>query len=74
VAVAASKRELIEAVVAEMSDGIECVLGFWMGLIENALRDPQLTTLGRLNAVRVIVEQYRDSAEGTGGGVDGYVA
>lgn len=71
---AASDHELIEAVVAEMSQGIECALGFWMGQIENALGDPQLTTLGRLNAVRAIVQQYHHSSTETGITVDGYVA
>lgn len=71
---AASDHELIEAVAAEMSQGIECALGFWMGQIENALGDPQLTTLGRLNAVRAIVQQYHHSSTETGITVDGYVA
>jgi hypothetical protein len=73
-ATVASDRELIEAVVAEMSDGIDCALGFWIGQIENALGDPHLTTLGRLNAVRSIVQQYRNRATETGVGADGYVA
>jgi len=54
---------LIEAVVAEMSDGIECAVNFWMTQIEEALRDPRLTTLGRMNAVQEIVEQYRATGE-----------
>ena len=70
----ASDHELIEAVIAEMSLGIECALGFWMGQIEHALGDPQLTTLGRLYAVRAIVQQYRHSTTETGITVDGYVA
>lgn len=71
---AASDHQLIEAVVAEMSQGIECALGFWMGQIEQALSDPQLTTLGRLYAVRAIVLEYRHSTTETGIRVDGYVA
>lgn len=71
---AASDHALIEAIVAEMSQGIECALGFWMGQIENALGDPQLTTLGRLYAVRAIVQQYRHGTTETGITVDGYVA
>lgn len=69
-----SNRELIEAVAEEMSQGIECALGFWMGQIEHALGDPRLTTLGRLNAIRTIVQQYRQGSAATGVGVDGYVA
>lgn len=71
---AASDHELIQAVVAEMSQGIECALGFWMEQIEDALSDPQLTTLGRLYAVQAIVQQYRHSTTETGIRVDGYVA
>lgn len=73
-ATVASDRELIQAVVAELSQGIESALGFWMGQIENALGDPHLTTLGRLNAVRAIVQEYRHGGKETGVGVDGYVA
>jgi hypothetical protein len=65
---------LIEAVINEMSEGIESAVGFWMEQIENALGDPHLTTLGRLNAVRAIVQQYRHSTTETGVGVNGYVA
>ena len=73
-ATAAADRALIEAVVAEMSKGIECAVDFWFGQIEGALRDPRLTTLGRLNAVQAIVKQYRTTTEELGPGTDGYVA
>lgn len=64
---------LIEAIVSEMSEGIECAVGFWMGQIENALHDPKLTTLGRMNAVQEIVKVYRNSGE-FGIGHDGHAA
>ncbi len=51
-------RELIEAVIVEMQDGIERAVGFWMTQIEQALRDPALTTLGRMNAVQEVVNRY----------------
>ena len=70
----ASDRELIEAVVNEMSAGIECALGFWMGQIETALEDPRLTTLGRLNAIRAVMQEYRYSTVEKEVRVDGYVA
>jgi hypothetical protein len=73
-ATAAADRALIEAVVAEMSDGIECAVGFWIAQIEGALQDPRLTSLGRLNAVQEIVKQYRRTTEELGASVDGYVA
>jgi hypothetical protein len=67
----ATDRELIEAVVGEMHDGIERAVGYWMAQIESALRDPHLTTLGRMNAVKEIVNQY---AAGRSGGSHGYAA
>ena len=70
----ASDHELIEAVIAEMSLGIECALGFWMGQIEHALGDPELTSLGRLNAVRAIVHNFRHQPTEMGSRADGYVA
>ncbi len=54
---------LIDAIVTEMSEGIECAVNFWMTQIESALRDPRLTTLGRMNAVQEIVKHYRTRCE-----------
>jgi hypothetical protein len=73
-ATVATDRALIEAVVAEMSDGIACAVEFWIVQIENVLQDPRLTTLGRLNLVREIVKQFRCTSKESGAKVDGYVA
>ena len=67
----ATDRELIEPVIGEMQDGIERAVGFWMAQIEDALRDPRLTTLGRMNAVKEVVNQY---AAARSGGSHGYAA
>jgi hypothetical protein len=67
----ATDQAFIEAVVGEMQDGIERAVGFWMTQIEEALRDPRLTTLGRMNAVQEIISRY--VAEQSGGG-HGYAA
>jgi hypothetical protein len=69
-ATVATDRALIEAVVGEMQDGIERAVGFWMDQIEEALRDPSLTTLGRMNAIQDIVDRYAERA----GGSHGYAA
>ncbi|HXY47927.1 MAG TPA: hypothetical protein VEI01_00660 [Terriglobales bacterium] len=70
-ATAARDRALIEAVANEIAAGIECALEFWMIQFESVLQDPRLTTLGRLNAVREIVNNYRqpmaEGAHPTGG-------
>jgi hypothetical protein len=69
-ATAATDRTLIEAVAAEMCDGIECAVSFWMRQVEHALLDPRLTTLGRFHAVQEIVKRYHTAdqsrAEGNG--------
>jgi hypothetical protein len=70
-ATVATDRALIEAVVDEMQDGIERAVGYWMGQIEQALRDSRLTTLGRMNAVQDILNRY--IAERAGGS-HGYAA
>jgi hypothetical protein len=74
VATVASNRELTEAVATELSQGIDCAVEFWMGQIEQALGDPELTTLGRLNAVRAIVHAFRHQPTEMEFRADGYVA
>jgi hypothetical protein len=69
----ATDRALIEAVAAEMSDGIQSAVSFWMTQIEDALLDPQLTTLGRIHAVQKIVKQY-NSGDLSGTSHDRYSA
>lgn len=73
-ATAATSREFIEAIAAELSQGIDCAVEFWMGQIEQALGDPELTTLGRLNAVRAIVHTFRRQPAEMGSRADGYLA
>jgi len=73
-ATVATNQTLIEAIAAEMSEGIDCAVEFWMGQIEHALADPELTTLGRLYAVRAIVHSFRHKPTEMESGADGYVA
>jgi hypothetical protein len=72
-AIAATDRALIEAIAAEMSDGIDDAVSFWMTQIQDALHDPRLTTLGRMNAIQEIVKRY-NTANTSGAGHDGYAA
>jgi hypothetical protein len=53
---------LVEAIVSEMAEGINCAVEFWMGQIESALHDPRLATLGRMHAIQEVVNHYRNSA------------
>ena len=63
-ATVATDRALIEAVVGEMHDGIERAVDFWMTQIQEALQNPRLTTLGRMNAVQEIVNRYSADRSG----------
>lgn len=73
-ATAAADRELIEAVAAEMSAGIDCAVDFWMSQIDAVFENNQITTLGRLQAIREILRTYQLS-RGSGKTADhGYAA
>ena len=54
------RREFIEAVAAEMSDGIDAAMAWWMGKIERVMENNTLTTLGRLQAVKEIIAEYKN--------------
>lgn len=52
-------QEFIEIVAAEMSAGVDVAVESWMTQVEQALYDPRLTTLGRMNSVKEVLNQYR---------------
>ena len=58
-ATAAINRDVILAIAEEMAYGVQTAVDCWMNEIDLALTDTRLTTLGRLNAVREIVENYK---------------
>lgn len=72
-ATAATDQALIEVLATEISHGIQKAVSFWMLQIEDALRDPHLTTLGRMNAIREIVNRYNHTND-CGAGHDGHAA
>lgn len=51
--------DFVDAVASEMAVGVERAVECWMAEIEQALTDCRLTSLGRLNALREIVEEYK---------------
>ncbi len=59
-AAAMSTREFIEAFASELSSGIDAAVETWLAAMENALTDPELTTLGRMNAAKEILEHYKN--------------
>jgi hypothetical protein len=52
-------REIMDVIVDEMACGVERAVECWMSEIEQALDDTRLTSLGRLNAVKEVVERYK---------------
>jgi hypothetical protein len=60
VATTALNRDVVLAIAEEMAHGVQTAVDCWMTEIDQALTDTHLTTLGRLNAVREIVENYKD--------------
>jgi hypothetical protein len=59
VAIAAVNHDLVLTIAEEMARGVQTAVDCWMTEIDLALTDAHLTTLGRLNAVREIVENYK---------------
>jgi hypothetical protein len=51
--------ELVRFVADEMSRGVEIAVDRWMADVEGALDDHRLTTLGRMYAIRNVVERYK---------------
>jgi hypothetical protein len=52
-------REIVDVIADEMACGVDRAVEYWMSQIEHALADRELTTLGRVYAVKDIVEQYK---------------
>jgi hypothetical protein len=52
-------REIVDVIADEMAGGVDRAVECWMSRIEQALEDTSLTSLGRLHAVKEIVEQYK---------------
>lgn len=59
VATTAVSREIVSVIVHEMASGVDRAVECWMSQIEEALEDTRLTSLGRLYAVKEIVERYK---------------
>jgi hypothetical protein len=73
-ATVAADRELIQAVVAEMAAGIDCALQFWMAQIEAVYEDNHMTSLGRLQAIKDILANYRSARAGADSMGSGHAA
>jgi len=59
VAATAVPIDVVDVIAAEMAIGVERAVECWMSEIEQALTDIHLTSLGRLNAVSEILNEYK---------------
>lgn len=57
--IAAVPREIVDVIANEMACGVERAVEYWMSQIEQVLDDTHLTSLGRLYAIKEVVERYR---------------
>jgi hypothetical protein len=55
----ASSTDLVDVIASEMAAGVEQAVECWMSEIEQAVTDIHLTSLGRLNAVCEILDEYK---------------
>ncbi len=58
-AASVATQHFVEAVAAEVCAGVEVAVESWMAQVEQALTDPELTTLGRMGAAREVIENYK---------------
>jgi len=56
---ASANADFVNLFIAEMASVAERAVECWLAQVEQALTDPRLTTLEKLNAVREIVSQYK---------------
>lgn len=56
---AVSVEELVDIIAAEISAGVDVAVESWMAQVEEALHDPKLTTLGRMNSVKEVLARYK---------------
>jgi hypothetical protein len=68
-ATVSADQELIDIIASEIANGVNAAVEGWMSQFEIILRNPGLTTLGRLQAIQEVVARYRSdtSLEGQAG-------
>lgn len=52
--------DIVNVIAGEMAAGVERAVDCWMSEIEQALTDQRLTTLGRMNAAREVLNRYKN--------------
>jgi hypothetical protein len=54
-----TSRDFVDAIAVEVATKIDVAVESWMAEMEQALNDPALTTLGRINAAKELLAQYK---------------
>jgi hypothetical protein len=54
-----TSRDFVDAIAVEVACKIDVAVESWMAEVELALTDPALTTLGRMNAAKEVLAQYK---------------
>jgi hypothetical protein len=53
-------REIVDVIADEMACGVDRAVEYWMSQIDEAFSDSELTSLGRLYAIKEVLERYKD--------------
>lgn len=54
-----TSRDFVDAIAVEVASKIDVAVESWMAEMEQALNDAALTTLGRINAAKEVLAQYK---------------
>ena len=54
-----TSRDFVGAIAVEVASKIDVAVESWMAEMEQALNDPALTTVGRINAAKEVLAQYK---------------
>jgi hypothetical protein len=54
-----TSRDFVDAIAVEVATKIDVAVESWMAEMEQALNDAALTTVGRINAAKEVLAQYK---------------
>jgi hypothetical protein len=56
---AITREDILKTMVMELASGVDRAVECWMAQIEQIFCDSRLTTLGRMNAIRELLDRYK---------------
>ena len=56
---ASTTQDFVETIAKEVASRVDVAVESWLAQVQDALTDPQLTTLGRMNAAKDVLDRYR---------------